>query len=224
VFGIGVDVTDRRALERRAANAEALSTMGTLALGLAHEIRNPLNAAVLQMHLLGRQVEREVQGHAQRSMRDACRSWSARSSASDGCSPSSSSSRARAAWRVSRSRSASSSTASSRCIARRPRNAASPSCAAATTRRSPRARRSREAPPGVRQPGRQRHGCDAERREIRITARAAIDRVIVEVADTGSGIAEADLVRLFDRSSPPSREAPGSGSRSCEKSWSSTMA
>lgn len=71
VFAIGVDVTDRRALERRAANAEALSTMGTLALGLAHEIRNPLNAAVLQMHLLGKQVEREVAlDTAKASMRD----------------------------------------------------------------------------------------------------------------------------------------------------------
>jgi PAS domain S-box-containing protein len=71
VFAIGVDVTDRRDLERRAANAEALSTMGTLALGLAHEIRNPLNAAVLQMHLLGKQVEREVPNETARaSMRD----------------------------------------------------------------------------------------------------------------------------------------------------------
>ncbi len=71
VFAIGVDVTERRELERRAANAEALSTMGTLALGLAHEIRNPLNAAVLQMHLLGRQVEREVErDEAKASMRD----------------------------------------------------------------------------------------------------------------------------------------------------------
>jgi signal transduction histidine kinase len=34
--------------------------------------------------------------------------------------------------------------------------------------------------------------------EIRVTARGAIDRLVVEVADNGSGIAEADLVRLFD--------------------------
>lgn len=58
VYGIGIDVTERRALEKRAAEAEALSAMGSLALGLAHEIRNPLNAAVLQLHLLGRAIER----------------------------------------------------------------------------------------------------------------------------------------------------------------------
>jgi PAS domain S-box-containing protein len=56
VYGIGVDVAERRALEKRAADAEALSAMGTLALNLAHEIRNPLNAAVLQLHLLGRHI------------------------------------------------------------------------------------------------------------------------------------------------------------------------
>jgi signal transduction histidine kinase len=32
--------------------------MGTLALNLAHEIRNPLNAAVLQLHLLGRYLDK----------------------------------------------------------------------------------------------------------------------------------------------------------------------
>jgi PAS domain S-box-containing protein len=58
VYGIGIDVTERRALEKRAADAEALSAMGTLALNLAHEVRNPLNAAVLQLHLLGRHVAR----------------------------------------------------------------------------------------------------------------------------------------------------------------------
>jgi PAS domain S-box-containing protein len=56
VYAVGVDVTERRTLEKRAANAEALSTMGTLAMNLAHEVRNPLNAAVLQLHLLERDV------------------------------------------------------------------------------------------------------------------------------------------------------------------------
>ena len=58
VYGIGLDVTERRALERRAADAVALNAMAPLALGLAHEIRNPLNAAVLELHLLGRGIER----------------------------------------------------------------------------------------------------------------------------------------------------------------------
>jgi len=58
VYAIGIDVTERRVLEKRAADAEALSAMGTLALNLAHEIRNPLNAAVLQLHLLGRDVDK----------------------------------------------------------------------------------------------------------------------------------------------------------------------
>ena len=49
---------ERRSLEKRAADAEALSAMGALALNLAHEIRNPLNAAVLQLHLLDRGVEK----------------------------------------------------------------------------------------------------------------------------------------------------------------------
>jgi PAS domain S-box-containing protein len=58
VYGIGIDVTERRALERRAGEAEAMSAMGTLAMNLAHEIRNPLNAAVLQLNLMNRQVDK----------------------------------------------------------------------------------------------------------------------------------------------------------------------
>ncbi|HVH46701.1 MAG TPA: response regulator, partial [Labilithrix sp.] len=58
VYGIGIDVTERRALEKRAADAEALSAMGELAMNHAHEIRNPLNAAVLQLHLLTRNLDR----------------------------------------------------------------------------------------------------------------------------------------------------------------------
>jgi signal transduction histidine kinase len=49
---------ERRTLEKRAADAEALSAMGGLAMNLAHEIRNPLNAAVLQLHLLDRGVDK----------------------------------------------------------------------------------------------------------------------------------------------------------------------
>ncbi|MBI5514077.1 MAG: response regulator [Deltaproteobacteria bacterium] len=49
---------DRAELARRATEAEALAHMGTLAAGLAHEVRNPLNAALLQLHLLGRGIDR----------------------------------------------------------------------------------------------------------------------------------------------------------------------
>ena len=74
IYGIGIDVSERRALEQRAADAEALSAMGTLALNLAHEIRNPLNAAVLQLHLLGRHVDRlAVEEEARQALRDKAR-------------------------------------------------------------------------------------------------------------------------------------------------------
>ncbi|MFO0552379.1 MAG: ATP-binding protein [Polyangiaceae bacterium] len=69
VYGMGVDVTERRVLERRAAAAEALNAMAPLALGLAHEIRNPLNAAVLELHLLGRAIDRIDDAKIQGPMR-----------------------------------------------------------------------------------------------------------------------------------------------------------
>jgi signal transduction histidine kinase len=43
--------------------------MGSLALGLAHEVRNPLNAAVLQLHLLSRALDRLSDAKAQATMR-----------------------------------------------------------------------------------------------------------------------------------------------------------
>jgi signal transduction histidine kinase len=58
LYAVGTDITERRTLERKAAEAEALAHMGTLAAGLAHEIRNPLNAALLQLHLLGRGIDK----------------------------------------------------------------------------------------------------------------------------------------------------------------------
>ncbi len=69
VYGFGADVTARRALERRAASAEALNAMAPLALGLAHEIRNPLNAAVLELHLLGRAIDRLDEASAKDPMK-----------------------------------------------------------------------------------------------------------------------------------------------------------
>lgn len=74
VYGIGIDVTERRALEKRAADAEALSAMGELAMNLAHEIRNPLNAAVLQLHLLTRNLDRiEADETTRKALKDRTR-------------------------------------------------------------------------------------------------------------------------------------------------------
>ena len=74
VYGIGIDITERRALERRAADAEALSAMGELAMNLAHEIRNPLNAAVLQLHLLNRNLDRlEAEEPTRAALKDRVR-------------------------------------------------------------------------------------------------------------------------------------------------------
>ncbi len=45
---------EKAELARVAAHHETLATIGTLTAGLAHEVRNPLNAAKLQLELIGR--------------------------------------------------------------------------------------------------------------------------------------------------------------------------
>jgi PAS domain S-box-containing protein len=65
VVAAGVDITDRLELERKTAEAEAMAAMGVLTAGLAHEIRNPLNAANLQLELLVRRARRGTDGDAQ---------------------------------------------------------------------------------------------------------------------------------------------------------------
>lgn len=57
---VGVDITEQEALRRRAAQQEALAAVGVLTAGLAHEIRNPLNAAQLQLELLSRRSAKGV--------------------------------------------------------------------------------------------------------------------------------------------------------------------
>lgn len=54
----GTDLTEKIELETRAAEAEAMAVMGRLTSALAHEIRNPLNAATLQLELIRRSAGR----------------------------------------------------------------------------------------------------------------------------------------------------------------------
>jgi signal transduction histidine kinase len=58
VYAVGIDVTEEQAMLRRMVRAERLAAIGTTAAGLAHEIRNPLNSAMLQLEVLRRRVER----------------------------------------------------------------------------------------------------------------------------------------------------------------------
>jgi PAS domain S-box-containing protein len=58
VCALGLDITESRQLAERARRAERLASLGAMAAGLAHEIRNPLNAAHLQLTLVQRRLTR----------------------------------------------------------------------------------------------------------------------------------------------------------------------
>jgi signal transduction histidine kinase len=49
---------EKRELARRARMAEKMAAVGTMTAGLSHEIRNPLNAAALQLNVLERRLAR----------------------------------------------------------------------------------------------------------------------------------------------------------------------
>jgi len=57
---VGVDVTGEHDLAVRTRRAERLASLGTMAAGLAHEIRNPLNAAHLQLSVARRRLARST--------------------------------------------------------------------------------------------------------------------------------------------------------------------
>ena len=92
---IGVDVTEESELGARARRAERLAALGTMTAGLAHEIRNPLNAAHLQLSVVERRL-RQTPGDPEAALRalalvdgemQGSRAWCRSSSTSRGRGP-----------------------------------------------------------------------------------------------------------------------------------------
>ncbi len=58
LYVVGRDVTDENAVRAQTLQSERLAAVGALAAGLAHEIRNPLNGALLHVTYLERALKR----------------------------------------------------------------------------------------------------------------------------------------------------------------------
>ena len=57
IVGTGLDVTEAREMAARVRRTEHLASLATFSAGVAHEIKNPLNAATLHLTLLGRLIK-----------------------------------------------------------------------------------------------------------------------------------------------------------------------
>ena len=58
LWAVGLDVTEERALQARRRGRERATSLANLGAGLAHELRNPLNSALLQLALAQRKLAR----------------------------------------------------------------------------------------------------------------------------------------------------------------------
>jgi PAS domain S-box-containing protein len=66
VLAFARDVTERKALQTRLAQADRLAALGMLSAGVAHEINNPLAYVLLNLELLSRDIQKggELDRHA----------------------------------------------------------------------------------------------------------------------------------------------------------------